>query len=674
MRPWDDPSIASLLENHQKHVRVFCDNKAALVDLAIAQANRPNLDLVFIDLSAKVSYLARMAQDEQVELSLLIGQDLCIAKARTVAKVFEAELTSLMNSWGAAIEYARYRPMTLSWAAQQLHQVSLMFETIEASNSLFGRGATPVVFMEKKWQTSIAQILGEKPVTLVSNSTSSQSIPPARGSDARDERLGPFERIIDNAWLWYTRRYAQSPAGVAKRLRRALGSPAVPAKVRLSSANVIAAFSARKRLHVDTIGPVVSCALRRGDRVRPLLINVDPVPSRAGSTEMQLDEVPFVETCTMRVFPHQQLAMSNAGKLAAKIILCRSQKEKELTAHGLPPSTVKTLLSRFFGDAFPTAVGVMHALRVHFAGYRNQILVTCTDSYWLTDVVRLAAENAGTPRLSIQNAYMSRSPRYEAPQGDIITVIDTWSQHLICEHFKCDPGAVWLIGTPRFDHIAKTFADGRATDKPLLDDILDVEQRSRKIVCFAAQDENLTVKTDRIIQRLAEVRSQSGPVTVIIKLHPSATTEFEDELKAIAARLLTPNAVIILKQYELQKLLLACDILITVSSNVGVEAAILEKDIVIANLERRQLSPPLDEFEIGVVAHTDREFVTAIERILDDPRARTELATQRQRYRRENAQLVAGASTELIADAIASHLSGEGGDHVRSKPLILGVT
>jgi len=672
MRPWDDPKVASLLENHQEHVRVFCDDKAAIASLAKQYARRPKLDVVFVDIVGKVSFIVRSAPNDLVEFSPLISQDLCIARARTIAKAFEAELATLMESWGTTVEYAPYRPMILNWATQQLHQSSLIVETIEACNGLLGGSAKSIVVMEGRWHQCFAQILGDKPITLTSNPAGRQSTQLPVKKKVLAERSRILERMIGEAQLWYARKFAQSPKAVVARLRKALASPSIPTTAGLQSANVIVAFSARKKLHVDTIGPVVSRMLERGDGVRPLLLNIDPVPSNAESKGMGLENVPFAEACCMGVVLRQRAVMSNACALALKEVLSDPQKKSDLTAKGLPPAIVKLLLYRFFNNSFPIALGVFSALRAHFARFPRQILVTCTDSYWLTDVVRLAAERAGVPGVSIQNAYMARSPRYDPPQGNIITVIDTWSRDLMCGHFGCDPKAIWLVGTPRFDHIAKTCADGRIANKPSLNDLLPLDQ-GRKIVCFAAQDENLTVKTERVMQRLAEVRSENGPITVIIKLHPAATVEFEDALKASLARLSTPNSVVVVKQYDMQKLLRACDILVTVSSNVGVEAAILDKDIVIANLERRELSPPLDEFEIGVVACTDREFVSAVETILDDPRARADLAIQRQRYRQENAQLIAGTSAERIAAAIVTHFSGEGAGRLDPQSFKSGV-
>jgi CDP-glycerol glycerophosphotransferase (TagB/SpsB family) len=249
---------------------------------------------------------------------------------------------------------------------------------------------------------------------------------------------------------------------------------------------------------------------------------------------------------------------------------------------------------------------------------------------------------------------MSSGYTYTRPAGDIVAAIDQWSVDLLVNHFGLDPSSVLKTGTPRFDEIAARLRDARRASLAELG--LSFSAPGRPLVCFATQP-GATDKGLRIVSLMGQARPASSPFNAVIKLHPRET----DEVLLAYAKAIEdggfPSEFRVVRDLDMQALLSASDVVITIFSNVGVEAALMNKKLLIANLGREALPLPLDEFEIGLNAYDDGEFVKLLCDLVDERGEYALLQKRRARYLSDNAHLLEGRSAERIWSIIRENLA-----------------
>jgi len=158
-----------------------------------------------------------------------------------------------------------------------------------------------------------------------------------------------------------------------------------------------------------------------------------------------------------------------------------------------------------------------------------------------------------------------------------------------------------------------------------------------------------------LLRLLATVSVESSPINVVVKLHPrdSDTTVnvFSTHVKG------TPrNAIHVVRDFDIRVLIQQAEIVVTIFSNVGIEAAMENKKLVVANLEQRKLPLPLDTFGVGLNARTESELFDALNGLLVSNDVISTLNERRQHFFMSNPHLTAGNSTERLWSLIQANV------------------
>ncbi|MBR9824343.1 MAG: hypothetical protein GYB36_00905 [Alphaproteobacteria bacterium] len=275
------------------------------------------------------------------------------------------------------------------------------------------------------------------------------------------------------------------------------------------------------------------------------------------------------------------------------------------------------------------------------------VSLACPGRQWHADIAHKTAEAHGRLSITLQNAYMTGGYTYTAPTGQYLTAIDEWSKRVFIEHFDADPTKVHVMSTPRFDYLK----DLRKLDRNQARVELGFNAEE-VIVLFAAQvgfDAEATV----ISRALADVETADGrPVRHIVKLHPRTSTEEVHRLRDICDDANPNHRVSVVADEKIQEYLAASDIVITIFSNVGTEAAVLGRKLIIAKFTETPLPVPMDEFGFAYVARTPEDMKNAIERYMSDELFIREQARNQERYRQDNPAMVDGTSLEKLTEVI----------------------
>ena len=190
------------------------------------------------------------------------------------------------------------------------------------------------------------------------------------------------------------------------------------------------------------------------------------------------------------------------------------------------------------------------------------------------------------------------------------------------------------------------------TGSPLYDSLIDrfnehsPNLNSTKTLLFATQplpgDINI-----QIITEIASFLENNNAITLIVKPHPSENTSYyENSLRDFT------NDHIIVKDSkdDFTDLLLDANVLITISSTVGIEAAILDKPMICVNLTGEKSVYVSNGVALEV--KDLKELTTVIEKVLNDVNVIKKLSKCRKKFVHDYAYLKDGKASERIADAI----------------------
>ena len=156
---------------------------------------------------------------------------------------------------------------------------------------------------------------------------------------------------------------------------------------------------------------------------------------------------------------------------------------------------------------------------------------------------------------------------------------------------------------------------------------------------------------------MAKIESVDGQaVKGLVKLHPRTPITDVARYEHYANDENPNHKVAIHHEGDIADFLLSSDVVITAYSNVGIEAAILGKPLIIAKLTGAPLPLPMDEFKIGYVAQSGNDIFNAIEQFFTSETFRKKHLNLQGAYRTANPAMVAGNSTQIIAEAIDAAL------------------
>ena len=325
-----------------------------------------------------------------------------------------------------------------------------------------------------------------------------------------------------------------------------------------------------------------------------------------------------------------------------------------LAAHGLNIRSIGyDQVSRFARGRLWELVYIHRLVQSLIGTAERSVLVVAPGGRAKALAAQYAARARGCRSIDIQHAYLSTAYHYSEPHGDIVTAIDQWSVDLFVKHFNVDPTAIRKIGTPRFDAIPRIIATTESAMNPSERDFR-LPRRDLRMVLFAAQpgrfDQSL-----RLLRLMAQMEFESGPINIVNKLHPS---ESNSVLHAYLdqADEASKNYIHVIRDFQIHQLMKQADVVVTIFSNVGIEAAIWGKRLIIANLDREELPLPIDKFDVGLNAYSEQEFCDALRGLLSNGKAVETLNRVRLNFFRENEHLKQGNSVERLWAIIGENL------------------
>ena len=245
----------------------------------------------------------------------------------------------------------------------------------------------------------------------------------------------------------------------------------------------------------------------------------------------------------------------------------------------------------------------------------------------------LLARKMGIPVLEVQHGvYSSFSANIYSPSDKIAMGGDYWNPL----HTKSGAPENQLVvtGRPKYDVYSK-----------LKDDLLEKKRDSLNIL-FATQPIDVRLNLD-IIELIGSFIEDSTHLRLIVKPHPSENAKIYSQLAKRYKQVTLHGS-----REVTAKLVIQSDVVIILSSTVGVEAALQDKPIICINITNEETKPLYVSCGIALEVKNLDELIPAIKDALYNEEVRARLAEARKKFVYQHAYLQDGQASKRVADLI----------------------
>jgi UDP-N-acetylglucosamine 2-epimerase len=233
-------------------------------------------------------------------------------------------------------------------------------------------------------------------------------------------------------------------------------------------------------------------------------------------------------------------------------------------------------------------------------------------------------------------------PKY-CPIPDKTAVSGEYYKNILTRLGSYPKDRVIITGQPKYDILAHA---NNFFEKRKIYDKFKVEYK-KKLVVLATQplpeneNELLFRSVFREIKKLKDIQ-------LVIKLHPN---EYDESLHRNIAKEVGLD-VILTKDINLFELLNACDVLMTVSSTVALEAMILDKPVIIVDLKTNPDETAFVKSGAAIGVYKSNDINKAIIKILNDKGTKKKLQNNMKKFVYEHAYRIDGLAYKRIVKLI----------------------
>ena len=459
------------------------------------------------------------------------------------------------------------------------------------------------------------------------------------------DRAGSVELSADGASTPIQAPQVRAPRplgrAAAKHLLGIIRDPLIPQEI-LPEGVLVAITSLSHGTQSVTLAPVVR-ALRETEPV--LLLNTAPAALPDMPDHIRTDSVTLPP-------PRMKLVAADTLRLWAS----------PPVADGTPPVRpgLQRLLMRVLQIDLPRLVALDAVLARAAENGRTSgtapHLIGTTDSTFTSDFLRRRAPHHGVRRTVVQNAFVSGSARYTKPETDRLLTIDAWSSDVIASKFGVDPATMEVVGSARYAHLPAlrgTTPEGPHGKAEWL--ARHGFSEDAHLFAFAAQPSAHSGGALAFLEAMEREFGTDTTAAFAIRLHPK---EFPDVVEAIKAKLADTPLQAALDRRPIEPFLLSADAVVTEFSNVGLEAGILRKPLLILKLPGSPAFPPLDKFAIGRTVESYTDAASALRDLMEKGAEAAGFPDTADEFAEANPGLYRGDTVDAILRSIARDRDG----------------
>ena len=262
---------------------------------------------------------------------------------------------------------------------------------------------------------------------------------------------------------------------------------------------------------------------------------------------------------------------------------------------------------------------------------KPDILVVGTDSAIAMRGHVLLAKQMGIPVLEVQHGVYLPTWWRATPYSDKIAAGGEYSKEMYME-YGAQQERIVVTGWPKFDNYVKS------------KESLVKKHRKGIDLLFATQPIDIKLNLG-IVEAIGAFITDSTRVRLIVKPHPAENIKTYSQITKKYK-----NVILHKSSEDISKLVASSDILITVSSTVAIEAALLDKSIICINTANE--GSAYVSSGIAIEVNKLEELIPAIKDALYNSEIRKKLADARKRFVYEHAYIQDGKASERVVNLI----------------------
>ena len=339
-------------------------------------------------------------------------------------------------------------------------------------------------------------------------------------------------------------------------------------------------------------------------------------------------------------------------RLVAAARACPGAEAAATERHSQGAAFVRRCVSRFVEeDLLRCLLLAVCAEETLSAGRVSALLSVGGDRWMFSRVFVTAARRAGVPSYSYDFLLRSESPRNKSPVSDYVITSDTFLAETFVRDFGVAPQRILLAGTHMVDTRRRDFAAlGRR-------EVRDHPDETYRLL-FATQPlGDVSLKA----VRAAIAACEGLDCTLVVKLHPTELVrgvcfQYDQLISEMGAA----DRVLIDAESDLTVALADADLVLTLFSNVGLEAAAIGKHVLSIQLGPQPFPVDLSEIGVALAARTEQELRALITDFQMGGPASIRCAKCREAFFARNPQLLSGSVEARIANFLLADMGACG--------------
>ena len=344
------------------------------------------------------------------------------------------------------------------------------------------------------------------------------------------------------------------------------------------------------------------------------------------------------------------------------ILKTNKKFQESLNYNGIPLWPIlKNKFKFFFLNRSPEAIKCIETSLNLIKTEKPKAVLSVDETSLFARSIIIAAKSKKIPTMGVQHGLIAHNESFEythlknevhpkltpktphCPIPDLTFIYGNYTKNTLENFGNYPKKALKITGQPRYDFL------------PRIDQLFKKEDvykefnldPNKKLVIFATEaleSEEAGDLNNTVLGGLKDVKD----INLIIKLHPREPEEAY--YKELAKKHGVP--AVIIRDYNTFKLLHACDTVIVMHSTVGLEAAMINKPVVVVNVTGNPDVVQYVKNGIAVGAYKQNEVTPAIKKVLFDKEIQEKLSKKRKAYVEDNIHSTDGKATERICKEI----------------------
>jgi hypothetical protein len=345
-----------------------------------------------------------------------------------------------------------------------------------------------------------------------------------------------------------------------------------------------------------------------------------------------------------------------------------ARMRQEHICNGVSWSDVEARLEYCFRFTFPFAVRFISIAKRMIEIEKPDLILIVNEYGFFEKALVIAGKLSGVPTLAIQHGTIHSSHKgYMYRKGEILpdgrpispytvipdrtAVYSSYYRDLLTQISAYPENSVVVTGQPRYDKLSQL---SRIYSRDTFNRKYHINP-GNKIVLWTTECDGLTFEENmlnfKVVFNVARVLKR---VTLVVRQHPGETEMYTRIMQQHLQNSGT-NAILLSGDTDFYEQLYACDLLIAKYSTSAVEAAAIDKPVVVLNLTRDSCPEGCDYVKQGIAlgVNEEDELQPSIEELLRNDSA---LAKNRKQFAEKYLYKTDGKSTERVVELIRQML------------------